>query len=68
MGGLSELCRVLRVYVNFFSAIAKTFVQKKKRSKNLKKYDTAKTSHQRVIMVKTVDQSIKNVLNEQYKN
>ena len=63
---LSELYRVLRVYVNFFQPSLKLLSKKRSGAKVSKKYDTAKTPHQRVIMVEAVDQKIKDALNEQY--
>jgi len=65
---LSELYRVLRVYVNFFQPSLKLLSKERNGAKVSKKYDTAKTPHQRVIMMNTVDQSIKDALNEQYKH
>ena len=63
---LSELYRVLRVYVNFFQPSLKLLSKERNGAKVSKKYHTAKTPHQRVLMVKTVSQGIKDVLNEQY--
>ena len=63
---LSELYRVLRVYVNFFQPSLKLLSKERNGAKVSKKYHTAKTPHQRVIMVKTVSQGIKDALNEQY--
>ena len=64
---LSELYRVLRVYVNFFQPSLKLLSKERNGAKVSKKYDTAKTPHQRVIMVESVDQKIKDILNDQYK-
>lgn len=64
---LSELYRVLRVYVNFFQPSLKLLSKERSGAKVSKKYDTAKTPHQRVMMVKTIDPKIKDALNEQYK-
>lgn len=63
---LSELYRVLRVYVNFFQPSLKLLSKERDGAKVSKKYDTAKTPHQRVMMVTTVSQEIKDALNEQY--
>jgi hypothetical protein len=63
---LSELYRVLRVYVNFFQPSLKLLSKERDGAKKSKKYYTAKTPHQRVIMVTTVSQEIKDALNEQY--
>lgn len=63
---LSELYRVLRVYVNFFQPSLKLLSKERDGAKVSKKYDTAKTPHQRVMMVTTVSQKIKDALNEQY--
>jgi hypothetical protein len=62
---LSELYRVLRVFVNFFQQSLKLLSKERNGAKVSKKYHTAKTPH-RVIMVKTVSQGIKDALNEQY--
>ena len=63
---LSEMYRVLRVYVNFFQPSLKLISKTRDGAKVSKKYDTAKTPHQRVIMAKTVDQKIKDTLDAQY--
>ena len=64
---LSEMYRVLRVYVNFFQPSLKLLSKERNGAKVSKKYDTAKTPHQRVVMVETIDQRIKDALDEQYK-
>jgi hypothetical protein len=63
---LSELYRVLRVYVNFFQLSLKLLFKERNGAKVSKKYDTAKTPHQRIMMLTTVSQEIKDSLNEQY--
>lgn len=63
---MSELYRVLRVYVNFFQPSLKLLSKERNGAKVSKKYDTAKIPHQRVMLVKTVNQEIKDALNEQY--
>ena len=64
---LSELYRVLRVYVNFFQPSLKLLSKERNGAKVSKKYDVAKTPHQRVLLAEMVDQKIKDTLNEQYK-
>lgn len=64
---LSKLYRVLRVYVNFFQPSLKLLSKERHGAKVSKKYDTAKTPHQRVMLVETVGQKIKDALGEQYK-
>jgi hypothetical protein len=51
---LSELYCVLRVYVNFFQSSLKLLSKERDGAKVSKKYDTAKTPHQRVMMVTAV--------------
>lgn len=63
---LSEMYRVLRVCVNFFQPSLKLLSKERTGAKVSKKYDTAKTPHQRVVTVETVDEKIKDALNEQY--
>jgi hypothetical protein len=63
---LSELYRILRVYVNFFQPSLKLLSKERNGAKVSKIYDTAKTPHQRVLMVKTLSPGIKDALNEQY--
>jgi hypothetical protein len=65
---LSELYRILRVYVNFFQPSLKLLSKERNGAKVSKKYDTAKTPHQRVVMVKTLSSGIKDALNEQYEH
>jgi hypothetical protein len=64
---LSELYRVLRVYVNFFQPSLKLLSKQRNGAKVSKKYDTAKTPHQRILLVDMIDQKIKDTLDEQYK-
>jgi hypothetical protein len=54
------------VYVNFFQPSLKLQSKERNGAKVSKKYDIAKTPHQRVMMVKTVNQKIKSALSEQY--
>jgi len=65
---LSELCRILRVFVNFFQPTLKLLSKEKNGAKLSKKYDTGKTPHQRVVIVKTLSPGIKDALNEQYEH
>jgi hypothetical protein len=64
---LSELYRVLRVYVNFFQPSLKLLSKERNGAKVSKKYDTARTPHQRVMFVEAIEQKIKDALGEQYK-
>jgi hypothetical protein len=63
---LSELYCVLRLYVNFFQPSLKLLSKERRGGKVTKKYDTAKTPHQRAIIAENIDHRIKDSLNEQY--
>jgi hypothetical protein len=63
---LSELYRVLRVYVNFFQPSLKRLSKERCGAKVTKKYDVAKTPYQRVLMADTVDSAVKETLKVQY--
>jgi hypothetical protein len=64
---LSEQYRVLRIYVNFFQPSLKLLSREMHGIKVSKRYDTAKIPHQRVMLVETIGQKIKDALDEQYK-
>jgi hypothetical protein len=63
---LSELYRVLRVYVNFFQPSLKRLSKERCGAKVKKKYDVAKTPYQRVLISGTVESSVKETLKVQY--
>jgi len=64
---LGEMYRVLRVYINFFQPSLKLLSKERSGAKVTKKYDIAKTPHQRILQTETIDQNIKDTLNRQYK-
>ena len=64
---LGEMYRILRVYINFFQPSLKLISKERNGAKVKKKYDTAKTPHQRVVANEAIDQKIKDLMNEQYK-
>jgi hypothetical protein len=61
---LSEMYRVLSVYVNFFQPSLKLLSKERNGAKVSEKYDAAKTPHQRVVAAKIVDQRIKDAKSE----
>ena len=63
---LSEVYCVLRLYVNFFQPSLKLLSKTRCGARVTKKYDTAKTPHQRAITMENIDHRIKDALNEQY--
>jgi hypothetical protein len=65
---LSELYSVLRLYVNFFQPSLKLLSKTRCGGRVTKKYDTAKTPHQRAITMENIDPRIKDALNEQYEH
>lgn len=64
---LGKMYRVLRVYINFFQPSLKLLSKERNGAKVTKKYDTARTPHQRIIQSETVGQNIKDALDLQYK-
>jgi hypothetical protein len=54
--------------VNFFQPSLKLLSKERNGAKVSKKYDTAKTPHQRVVIVNTLSPGIKDTLNEQYEH
>jgi len=63
---LGEMYGVLRVYINFFQPSLKLLSKERNGAKVTKKYDTAKTPHQRILESKTINQDIKDALNRRY--
>lgn len=63
---LAELYRVLRVYVNFFQPSLKLLEKSRSGAKVTKKYDTAKTPYQRVLLSEHISQLVKDSLGKQY--
>ncbi len=59
--------RVLRVYINFFQPSLKLLSKERDGAKVTKKYDIAKTPHQRILQTETIDQNIKDALEQQYR-
>lgn len=58
----------LRLYINFFLPSCKCVERKRIGSKIVKKYDKARTPHQRILESKDVPEKTKKQLNEIYKN
>ena len=65
---LSELYSVLRLYINFFQPSLKLLSKKREGSKVTKKYDTAKTPCQRLLISENVSEEIKENLRKEYNN
>lgn len=63
---LAKLYRVLRKYVNFFQPSLKLLSKERDGAKVSKKYDTAKTPFQRLLLSEHVDQKTKNLLTAEY--
>ena len=64
---LTELYSVIRLYVNFFQPSLKLLSKSRSGAKVTKKYDVAKTPHQRLLESSSVSAEIKDMLNNQYK-
>jgi len=63
---LGEMYRVLRVYINFFQPSLKLLSKERNGAKVTKKYDVAKTPHQRILESEIINQEIKETLNRRY--
>ena len=64
---LGALYETLRLYVNFFQPSVKLISKKRVGSRVTKKYDAAKTPHQRVVAYETISDESKQALAEQFK-
>ncbi len=64
---LTELYSVVRLYVNFFQPSLKLLSKSRSGAKVTKKYDVAKTPHQRLVGNPNISSEIKDMLNKQYK-
>lgn len=63
---LTQLYSVLRKYVNFFQPSLKLLEKERRGAKVSKKYDSAKTPFQRVLLSEHVDQPTKDLLTLEY--
>ena len=63
---LAQLYRVLRKYINFFQPSLKLIEKERKGAKVSKKYDTAKTPYQRILLSEHIMQTQKDALTSEY--
>ena len=63
---LTQLYCVLRKYINFFQPSLKLLEKERRGAKVSKKYDSAKTPFQRVLLSEHVEQPTKNLLTQEY--
>ena len=63
---LAQLYRVLRTYINFFQPSLKLIEKERKGAKVSKKYDTAKTPYQRILLSEHIMQTQKDALTAEY--
>ena len=63
---MCELYATMRLYINFFQPSVKLLIKRRDGSKTQKKYDTAKTPYQRVMLSETIPLETKQQLTHQY--
>ena len=63
---LAQLYRVLRMYVNYFQPSLKLIAKERQGAKVSKKYDSAKTPFQRILLSEHISQEKKDRLTKEY--
>lgn len=66
LAGLKAIYQDLRLYVNFFQPVLKLMAKEKVDGKVIKRYDTAATPYQRVLVSPYVSETVKRYLRQQY--